>query len=109
MIPESGTIVIQLVNIGAQHTRTAISNCRLILKHKLPVIFHNLRGYDSHFIMQKIGKIIKEKQLDINCIPNNMEKYMAFMLGKHIVFIDSMKFMATSLDNFKKNLPEEAF
>ena len=22
----------------------------------------------------------------INCIPNNMEKYMAFMLGKHLVF-----------------------
>ena len=31
------------------------------------------------------------------------------MLGKHIVFIDSMEFMATSLDNLTKNLPEEAF
>ena len=34
---------------------------------------------------------------------------MAFMLRKHIVFIDSMEFMATSLDNLTKNLPEEAF
>ena len=25
--------------------------------------------------MQEIGKISKEKQLDINCISNNMEKY----------------------------------
>ena len=58
---------------------------------KIPVIFHNLRGYDSHFIMQQIGEIGKkhaytnkkgEKQdLNINAIPNNMEKYMAFMLG----------------------------
>lgn len=59
---------------------------------KLPVVFHNLRGYDSHFIMREIGSISKEKGLDINCILNNMEKYMAFMPGKHLVFIDSMQF-----------------
>ena len=47
------------------------------LTDKIPVIFHSLRGYDSHFIMQEIGKF---KQ-DVNVIPNNMEKYMAFMLG----------------------------
>ena len=61
---------------------------------KIPVIFHNLRGYDSHFIMQEIGAIVKkhayknkkgdEKQMNINAIPNNMEKYMAFMLGKKV-------------------------
>ena len=26
---------------------------------KIPVIFHNLRGYDGHFIMQQIGEIAK--------------------------------------------------
>ena len=86
---------------------------------KVPVIFHNLRGYDSHFIMQQIGEIAKkhaymnkkgEKQdLDINAIPNNMEKYMAFMLGKHLMFIDSFHFMSSSLDNLISNLPKEAF
>ena len=65
----------------------------------MPVIFHNLRGYDSHFIMQQIGEIAKkhgytnkkgEKQdLNINAIPNNMEKYMAFILGNHLTVIDS--------------------
>ena len=50
------------------------------------MIFHNLRGYDSHFIMQKIGEIVKkhtyvnkkgeETQMNINAIPNNMEKYI---------------------------------
>ena len=62
---------------------------------KIPIIFHNLRGYDSLFIMQQIGEIAKnyayknkkrkEQPLKINAIPNNMEKYMAFMLGNHLM------------------------
>ena len=69
---------------------------------KIPVIFHNLRGYDSHFLMQEIGAIVKkhtyknykgrEMEMQINAIPNNMEKYMAFMLGNHLVFLDSFQF-----------------
>ena len=83
---------------------------------KIPVIFHNLRGYDSHFIMQQIGEIANkhgytnkkgEKQdLNINTIPNNMEKYMAFMLGNHLTFIDSFQFMSSSLDKLVSNLPK---
>ena len=75
---------------------------------KIPVIFHSLRGYDSHFIMQEVGSIGKkhtyknkkgeEKQMNINAIPNNMEKYMAFMLGPHLTFIDSFQFMSSSLE-----------
>ena len=76
---------------------------------KIPVIFHNLRGYDSHFIMQEIGNIGKEHDLETNCIPNNMEKYMAFMLGKHLIFLDSFQFMASSLERLAANLPKEAY
>ena len=86
---------------------------------KIPVIFHNLRGYDSHFIMQEIGAIVKnhtfknkkgeEKQMNINAIPNNMEKYMAFMLGKHLTFLDSFQFMSSSLDKLASNLPTKEF
>ena len=72
-------------------------NVKFRLTDKIPVIFHNLRGYDSHFIMQEIGKF----KMDINVIPNNMEKYMAFMLGKHLVFLDSLQFMSSSLKVFK--------
>ena len=84
---------------------------------KIPIIFHNLRGYDSHFIMQQIGEIANkhgytnrkgEKQdLNINAISNNMEKYMAFMLGNHLTFIDSFKFMSSSLDILVSNLPKD--
>ena len=97
-------------------------NLRLRIKPenlKIPVIFHNLRGYESHFIMQQIGEIAKnhaykdkkgkEQPLKINAIPNNMEKYMAFMLGNHLNFIDSFQFMSSSLDKLVSNLPKEAF
>ena len=86
---------------------------------KIPVIFHNLRGYDSHFIMQQIGEVAKnhayknkkgEKQHPkINDILNNMEKYMAFMLGNHLNFIDGFQFMSSSLDKLVSNLPKESF
>ena len=87
-------------------------------KIKIPVIFHNLRGYDSHFIMQEIGAIVKDYeytnkdgkkcQMNINAIPNNMEKYMAFMLGNHLTFLDSFQFMSSSLEKLVGNLPKES-
>ena len=93
-------------------------NINYRLTDKILVIFHNLKGYDNHFIMQMIGEIAnkhtyknkkgEEKQMDINVIPNNMEKYMAFMLGKHLVFIDSLQFMSSSLDKLVSNLPNNA-
>ena len=89
------------------------------ISNKIPVIFHNLRGYGSHFIMQEIGDVIKNNtyenkrgetcEMSINAIPNNMEKYMAFMLGEHLTFIDSFQFMSSSLDSLVKNLPVESF
>ena len=68
--------------------------------------------------MQEIGEIVKkntyknkkgeEKQMNINAIPNNMEKYMAFMLGNHLTFLDSFQFMSSSLDKLVSNLPKES-
>ena len=94
-------------------------NINYRLTNKIPVIFHNLKEYDSHFILQTIGEIAnnhtyknkkgEEKQMDINLIPNNMEIYMAFMLKKNLVFIDSFQFMSSSLDKLVTNLPSDAF
>ena len=105
-------------HITGKYRGSAHQDCNLKLRInpkeiKIPVIFHNLRGYDSHFIMQEIGAIVKKhayknKQMNINAIPNNMEKYMAFMLGNHLTFIDSFQFMSSSLDKLVSNLPAEA-
>ena len=80
-------------------------NINFQLTKKLPVIFHNLKGYDSHLIFSKLNKF----NLNIYVIPNGLEKYMAFFLGKNLVFIHSMKFMNSSLDKLVKNFSDEDF
>ena len=47
--------------------------------------------------------------MKINVIPNGLEKYMAFFLGKNLVFFDSMQFMNSSLDKLVKNFSDEDF
>ena len=127
-------------HITGKYRGSAHNDCNLKLRIepesiKIPVIFHNLKGYDSHFIMQKIGKMIEEeivydlvrvkkdpkkndsadnqkevkRKININIIANNFEKYMSFRLGKHLNFIDSFQFMSQSLDKLSSNLPEDQF
>ena len=48
-------------HITGKYRGSAHQDCNLNfrLTDKIQVIFHNLRSYDSHFIMQNIGKIAK--------------------------------------------------
>ena len=80
-------------------------NVNFKLTDKIPMILHNLRGYDADLIMQEIAKF----KMPINVIPNNMERYMSFMLGRHLVFLDSFQFMGTSLEKLVQNLPDDKF
>ena len=75
-------------------------NINLKISKKLPLIFHNLRGYDSHLIFKELSNF----NCNIDVIPNGLEKYMSFSLNKNIVYIDSMMFMNSSLDKLVKNL-----
>ena len=98
---------------GAAHNK-----CNLQFKKPqfTPVIFHNLSGYDAHLFVKNLGV----SEGNINCIPNNEEKYISF--SKEIVvdswekdgktfdvkheirFLDSFKFMASSLSGLAENL-----
>ena len=80
-------------------------NINLQLTKKVPVTFQNLRGQDSHLIFCELNKF----DVKTSVIPNWLEKYMAFVLGKNLVFIDSMQFMISSLDKLVKNLSDEDF
>lgn len=81
----------------------------------IPVIFHNLSGYDSHFIIAKIAKRFKG-QIDI--IPINSEIYISFtkIVEKtsndykrriRLKFIDSLRFMPSSLDYLSSLIPSD--
>ena len=83
----------------------------------IPVVFHNLSGYDSHLFIKNLGVT----EGNINCIPNNEEKYISFskdiVVGEYtnkngkivdikqqLRFIDSLKFVSSSLDKLVENL-----
>ena len=97
---------------GAAHNEC---NFKLKLNSKtmpIPVIFHNLKGYDGHLLMQAMARV----QGEIKCIPKNTEKYISFSLG-NLRFIDSINFLLNSLEKvvkgsdefpiMKKLMPEE--
>ena len=72
---------------------------------KNPVIYHSVRGYDSHLIFNELDKF----DVKISVLPDGLEKYMALCLNKSLVFIDSMQFMNFSLYKLVKNLSDEDF
>ena len=90
---------------GAAHN---VCNLKLRLNPQtttIPVVFHNLRGYDSHLLnMQAISKVEDR----VSCIPNNTEKYISSSLGQ-LRFIDSAQFLVASLDKLVPANPPEAF
>ena len=71
---------------------------------KIPVVIHNLRGYDSHLIIQAL----EEKHDSINIIPSNMEKYISFSINR-LRFIDSFQFMNQSLKELVETLNDDDF
>ena len=66
-------------------------------------MFHELRNYDSHLIMQELGKF----SLRINVILNGSEKYTSFTINNKLSFIDSFQFLSSSLDSLVKNLGKD--
>ena len=72
---------------------------------KVPAIFHNLKDYDSHLIMQEIGKF----NVKISVIPNGLENCMAFTINKNLVFTDSLQFINSCLDSLVKTLQDNDF
>ena len=90
---------------------------------KIPIVFYNGSSYDYHFIIKELAKEFKKQ---FTCLGENTEKYMTFTIliekevtkiakiGEKITknisyilqFIDSARFMASSLSSLVNNLLE---
>ena len=79
------------------------------------MVFHNGSTYDYHFIIKQLAKEFKG---NFDCLGENTEKYITFSVpikkelknGKVIIyklkFIDSYRFMSTSLSSLIDNSTE---
>ena len=72
-------------HITGKYRRSAHRDCNINLKlnHKIPVVFHNPKNYDSYLIMQELGKF----NLKINVTPNGLVKYVSFTINIKLSFI----------------------
>ena len=105
---------------GAAHD---ICNLRYKIPKEIPVMFHNCSKYDYHFIIKELAE---EFQGELECFGENTQKYITFSvpiekgitkkdkngndkitkISYKIKFIDSYRFMSTSLSNLVSNLSE---
>ena len=94
-------------HITGKYRGSAHRDCNINVKlnHKIPVVFHSLKNYDSHLIMQELGKF----NLKINVIPNGVRKYMSLSINNKLSFIDSFQFLIFSLDSSVKNVTKDDF
>ncbi|CAH3171136.1 unnamed protein product [Porites lobata] len=107
-----------------QYRGAAHNKCKFMCKKPriLPVIFHNLQGYDAHLFIKHLARL----EGNLNCIPSTEEKYISFSksikVGEYedytgltlpinfeIRFLDSFNFLQTSLANLVSNLQPDDF
>ena len=125
--PFKGNKVRDHCHYTGRYRGPACNSCNLKYRKPkfIPVFFHNLSGYDSHLFIKKLGSPDKKENMD--CIPNNEEKYISFSknirVGQYkdkktgelkdktfkIRFLDSFKFLPASLGTLVNNLPKDAF
>ena len=100
-----------------------ICNLKYKMPKEIPVAFHNGSTYDYHFIIKELAE---EFEGGFECLGGNTEKYITFLvrIKKEITkidkegndkivkilfkikFIDSFRFMSTSLSSLADNLSE---
>ena len=88
-----------------------ICNSRYNVPKRIPVAFHNGSTYDYHFVIKKLAEEFKS---EFECLGQNTEKYITFSvlfkkendqkITYKLKFINSYRFMSTSLSNLVDNV-----
>ena len=102
----------------------SICNLRYKIPHYIPIVFHNLSGYDARLLIREIRKKFNAGKAVV--IAENNEKYISFNVDVvvdsytddsrevkekkiQVRFIDSMRFMAISLYSLTNNLVKDGW
>ncbi|EZA55644.1 hypothetical protein X777_04316 [Ooceraea biroi] len=104
-------------HLTGRYRDPAHSNCNLNYKdsYTIPIVFHNLSGYNSHFIIKELANNFKGT---IDLLPITKEKYISFTKNvneadvpfrNHVKlrFIDSLRYLSSSLDKLASFLSKD--
>ena len=97
----------------------SICNLRYKIPYYIPIVFHNLSGYDTHLFIKEVGKKFDTGKIGV--IAENKEEYVSFTVDVvvdsytddsgevkekkiQVRFNDSMRFMASRLDSLTNDL-----
>ena len=75
---------------------------------RVPVVFHDLRGYDGHLIMQVVAEVAGDGRYNLDhmtAVADPAEQYKSIEVGSYR-FIDSNQIMPGSLAEHVENLPD---
>lgn len=110
-------------HLTSEYRGLAHNACNLSYKipQHIPIFFHNLTGYDSHFLVRELG--CTRFKSEVQVIAQSGEKYISFSKKylmqkqkKHrweqneyieLRFLDSFRFLGQSLDSLVNILPKD--
>ena len=97
-------------HLTGKYRGPAHSKCNINVTQKqsnfIPFIFHNFSNYDCHMFFKKLVDKKKDK-VDFDIIPKTNEEYISVTYGC-IRFIDSYRFLSSSLDSLVKTLVDNS-
>ena len=102
-------------HLDGKYIGPTCTRCNLLIKYKqatrpkknkpatyeIPIFFHNLRGYDSHLLLEHFPPLTSQDR--VNCIATNFEQFLTFSY-RGLKFVDSYQYLKASLNTLAENL-----